>query len=92
MIAYLNSLPLLEPGTNVPRPSPGEVLSFFGVSPVNYSDSDLILNDLGRRSRNDLDLQYSHTFKNSISCLHLSTFRSQTAIVSEKSTVSYRKA
>ena len=37
---YLNSLPLLELGTNLPRPSPGEVLSFFGVSPVNYSDSD----------------------------------------------------
>ena len=45
--------------------------------------------------RNDLDLQYSHTFINSISCLHLPTFRSQAAIVSEKSTVftfSYRKA
>ena len=47
--------------------------------------------------RNDLDLQYSHNFKNSISCLHLltfSSFRSLTAIVSEKSTVftfSYRK-
>ena len=38
-IAYLNSLPLLELGTNLPRPSPGEVLSFFGVSPVNYSNS-----------------------------------------------------
>ena len=31
---------MLELGTNLPRPSPGEVLSFFGVSPVNYSDSD----------------------------------------------------
>ena len=39
-IAYLNSLPLLELGTDLPRPSPGEVLSFFGVSPVNYSDSN----------------------------------------------------
>ena len=28
-IAYLNSLPLLELGTNLPRPSPGEVLSFW---------------------------------------------------------------
>ena len=27
-IAYTNSLPLLELGTNLPRPSPGEVLSF----------------------------------------------------------------
>ena len=37
--------------------------------------------------KNDLDLQYSHTFKDSISCLHLPTFRSLAAIVSEKSTV-----
>ena len=36
---------------------------------------------------NDLDLQYSHTFINSISCLHLPSFRSLAAIVSEKSTV-----
>ena len=43
------------------------------------------INGLG--SRNDLDLQYSHTFINSISCLHLPTIRSQAAIVSEKSTV-----
>ena len=34
--------------------------------------------------KNDLDLQYSHTFINSISCLHLPTFRSHAAIVSEK--------
>ena len=37
--------------------------------------------DLGPRSRNDIDLQYSHIFINSIS------FRSQAVIVSEKSTV-----
>ena len=37
--------------------------------------------------RNDLDLQYSHTFINYIRCLHLLPFRSQAAIVSEKSTV-----
>ena len=44
--------------------------------------------------RNDLDLQYSHTFMKSISCLYLPAFRSQASIVSEKSTVftfSYRK-
>ena len=44
--------------------------------------------------RNDLDLQYLHTFINSISCLHLPTFRSLAVIVSEKSTVftfSHRK-
>ena len=39
MAVYLNSLLLWEQGTNLPRPSPGEVLS-FGVSPVNYSDSN----------------------------------------------------
>ena len=50
--------------------------------------------DLGPRSSNDLDLQYSHTFIYSISCLLLPTFRSLAPIVSEKSTVftfSYRK-
>ena len=55
----------------------------------------LYVHDLGSRSRNDLDLQYSHTFMKSISCLYLPTFRSQAAMVSEKSTVftfSYRKA
>ena len=44
---------------------------------------------------NDLDLQYSHTFMKSISCLYLPTFRSQASIVSANSTVftfSYRKA
>ena len=53
------------------------------------------VHDLGPRSRNDLDLQYSHAFIYSIRCLLLLTFRSLAAIVSEKSTVftfSYRKA
>ena len=53
------------------------------------------VNGLVPRSRNDLDLQYSHTFIKSISCLHLPTLRSQASIVSEKSTVftfSYRNA
>ena len=40
-------------------------------------------NDLGPRPRNDLDLQYSHIFIDSIS------FRSQAAIVSEKSIFLY---
>ena len=51
--------------------------------------------DLGPRSRNDLDLQYSQIFIYSIRCLLLPTFRSLAAIVSEKSTIftfSYRKA
>ena len=51
--------------------------------------------DLGPSLRTDLDLQYSHTFISSISCLQLPAYRSQAAIVSEKSTVftfSYRKA
>ena len=49
----------------------------------------LYVHNLGPRSRNELDLQYSHIFIKSI-CL-----RSLAAIVSEKSTVftfSYRKA
>ena len=55
----------------------------------------LYVHDLGPRSRNDLDRQYSHTFIYSIRCLLLPTFRSLAAIVSEKSTVftfSHRKA
>ena len=55
----------------------------------------LYVHDLRPRSRNDLDLQYSHTFIYSIRCLLLQTFMSLAAIVSEKSTVftfSYRKA
>ena len=43
----------------------------------------LYVHDLGPRSRNDFDLQYSHTFINSIRCLLLLTFRSLAAIVSE---------
>ena len=49
----------------------------------------LYVHDLGPRSRNDLDLQYSHIFIKSI------YLRSLAAIASEKSTVitfSYRKA
>ena len=55
----------------------------------------LYVHDLWPRSRNDIDVQYSHTFIYSIRCLLLPTFRSLAAIVSEKSTVftfSYRKA
>ena len=55
----------------------------------------LYVHDLGPRSRNDLDLQYSHTFIYSIRCLLLLAFRSLAALVSEKSTVftfSHRKA
>ena len=54
-----------------------------------------IVHDFGPRLRYDLDLQYSHTFINSIRCLLLPTFRSLAAIVSKKSTVfafSYWKA
>ena len=47
----------------------------------------LYVHDLGPSSNNDLDLQYSHTFMKSVSCLYLPTFRSQSSIVSEKSTV-----
>ena len=54
----------------------------------------LYVHDPGPRSRNDLDLQYSHIFIYSIRCLLQLTFRSLATIVSEKSTVftfSYRK-
>ena len=44
----------------------------------------LYVHDLGPRSRDDLDLQYSHTFIESFSCLYLPTFRSQASIVSRK--------
>ena len=43
----------------------------------------LYVHDLGPRSRNDLELQYSHTFIYSIRCQLLITFRSLAAIVSE---------
>ena len=55
----------------------------------------LCVQDIGPRSSNDLDLQYSYTFIYSIRCLLLPAFRSLAAIVSEKPTVftfSYRKA
>ena len=55
----------------------------------------LYVHNLGARSRNDIDLQYSHTFIKSFSCLYVPIFRAQASIVSEKSTVftfSYRKA
>ena len=55
----------------------------------------LHVHDLGPRSRNDLDLQYSLTFIYLIRCQLLLTFRSLAAKVSEKSNVftfSYRKA
>ena len=45
------------------------------------------VNDLGPRTRNDIDFKYSYTFIYSISCLHPPTFRSQATNVSEKSTV-----
>ena len=55
----------------------------------------LYVHDLGPRSRNDLDLQYSHIFIYSIKCLLLVAFRSLAVIASENYTAipfSYRKA
>ena len=55
----------------------------------------LYVHDLGPMSRNDLYLQYSHTFIYFVRCQLLLTFRLLAAIVSEKSNVftfSYRKA
>ena len=65
------------------------------VASVKIPFDFLYVHDLGPRSRNDLDLQNSLTFINSLRCLLLPTFRSLAAIVSEKSTVftfSHRKA
>ena len=45
----------------------------------------LYVHDLGPKSRNDLDLQYSYTFMKSISCLYLPSFRSQASKASETS-------
>ena len=45
------------------------------------------VHDLDPRSRNDLDLQYSHIFIYSISCLLLLTFMSLAAKISGKNTV-----
>ena len=42
----------------------------------------LYVHDLGTRSRNDLDLKYSHTSIKTFNCLYLPTFRSQVSIVS----------
>ena len=47
----------------------------------------LYVHDLGPRSRNNLDLQYSHTCIYSIRCLLLPTLGSMAAILSEKYTV-----
>ena len=47
----------------------------------------LYVHHFGSRSRNSLDIQYSHIFIYSIRCMFLLTFRSLAAIVSEKSTV-----
>ena len=43
----------------------------------------LYVHDLGPRSRNDLDLLYSHIFIYSIRCMLLLTFRSLAEIVSD---------
>ena len=54
----------------------------------------LYVHDLGPRSRNDLDLQYSQIFINIIRCLLPLFFRSLAAIISENSTIftfSFRK-
>ena len=62
----------------------------FQIGPVISEKNQfeyLYVHDLGSRSRNDLDLQYSHIFIYLIRCVVLLTFRSLAAIVSGKSTV-----
>ena len=68
----------------------------YQVSVFQYHwSSGLYVHDFVSRARNDLDLQYSHSFMNSMRCLLLPTYRSLASIISEKSTVftfSYGKA
>ena len=51
----------------------------------------LYVHNFGPRLKNDLDLQYSHTFINLIRCLLLPLFRSLAATVSEKSSFHFFK-
>ena len=62
------------------------IQSLFQISTVvseKIQFEFLYAHNLGPRSRNDIDLQYSHIFIHSISCLLLLTFRSLAAIISE---------
>ena len=74
----IHSMTLQDQGTNGPV---NAHLIFWPSKAKNIQNLENIW------QRNDLDRQYSLTFINSISCLHLPTFRSLAAIVSEKSTV-----
>ena len=79
----------------VPESFPKKLVQISTVVSEKIWVEFLYVHDLGPRSRNDLDLQNSHTFIYSIRCLLLLIFRSLAAIVSEKSSVfsfSYRKA
>ena len=79
----------------VPESFHKKLLQIGTVASEKIQFKFLYVHDLGPRSRNDLDLQYSNTFINSLRCLLLPSLRSLTAIVSEKSTVftfSHRKA
>ena len=71
-----------------------QTLVQIGTEFLRKSSLILYVHDLGPRSRNDLDLQYSDIFIYSIGCLLLLPFMSLAAIVSEQSTVftfSHRK-
>ena len=79
----------------VPKNCHKNLVQFGTVVSEKIRFEFLYVHELGPKSRNDLDVQYSHTFMKSIRCLLLLTFRSLAAIVSEKSivfTFSYRKA
>ena len=55
----------------------------FHKNLVQIGTEILYVHDLGPMSRNDLELQYSHSFIYSIRCLLILTFRSLAALVSE---------
>ena len=92
---YYRCLGMLNPKTNdaqLNQRTNGPVNAHL-ISWPNKAQNIQNLENIWQRI--DLDLQNSHTFIISISCLHLPTFRSQATIVSEKSTVftfSHRKA
>ena len=70
----------------VPESFHTNLVQISTVVSENIQFEFLYVHDLGPRSSNDLDLQYSHILIYSIRCLllGLQTFRSLAAIVSEK--------
>ena len=71
----------------VPESFPENLVQIGTVVSEKIQFEFLYEHDLGTRSRNDLDLQYSYIFIYLIRCLLILPFSSPAAIVSEKSTL-----